>query len=121
MTNADAGMICADCGVDTSFATGCGHFYTLDSGLWRRAATDGARCLCLDCVEVRLGRPVVEADFIATPPEILARLAGQPERVASKLPDERQRELDAWRAWRRRPRTYRTSGGTTAFSRKASD
>jgi hypothetical protein len=89
---------CHDCGVDTSFSAGIGHFYTLHNAVWRQASGDDAavRFLCLDCLEARLGHPLSEADFIATPPEILARFAGK---AGEPLPPaERQNELENWRA-----------------------
>ena len=90
---------CADCRIDTSFATGIGHFYTVHEELWQRATPDKAHFLCLDCLETRLGRPLVEADFLATPPEILARFAGQSEEVLPSA--ERQRALQDWRDFSR--------------------
>jgi hypothetical protein len=94
---------CSDCWRDTSFATGCGHYYTAQQAVWRQATqSKGARFLCLDCLEQRLDRPLTEADFIATPPEILARFGGQ---AAEPLPaTERARELAAWRTFTARRR-----------------
>lgn len=73
-------MRCPDCRVDTSFGTGIGHYYTVHATVWRQAWQGSTRAgahLCLDCLEKRLRRPVSEADFMATPPEILARFAGR--------------------------------------------
>ena len=64
---------CTDCGVDCSFATGIGHFYTVHRHVWLSAAPDSDRRLCLDCLQARLGRPLTVADFVATPFEILSR------------------------------------------------
>lgn len=93
------GNPCHDCGVDTSFATGIGHYYTLRNDVWQQATHGDARVcfLCLDCLQRRLGRPLIEADFLATPPEILARFAGEAGKPLP--PAERQRELDSWRAY----------------------
>jgi hypothetical protein len=65
-----------DCGVDTSFATGIGHYYTVHEEVWRSVVPDGGGRLCLDCLQARLGRPLVRADFVATPYEIQSRFAG---------------------------------------------
>jgi hypothetical protein len=69
---------CMDCGVDTSFTTGIGHFYTVHTEVWR-AAVPERECgeLCLDCLEKRLGRKLTAADFISTPFEVMARFAGK--------------------------------------------
>jgi hypothetical protein len=93
---------CNDCRVDTSLATGNGHYYAVREDVWRRAVPKSGgrrppRYLCLDCLEARLGAPLTQADFLATPPEILARFAG--EAREPKPPSERQRELDEWRAF----------------------
>jgi len=91
---------CYDCRVDTSNATGIGHYYMLDDEVWQRATRDTARIrwLCLDCLEARLGRPLRSTDFMFTPREMYQRL----HRVDGEhtvLPErERQRWLDYWRA-----------------------
>ena len=64
---------CSDCGVDCSFATGIGHFYTVHRHIWLSVAPRSDGRLCLDCLQARLGRLLTEADFIATPFEILSR------------------------------------------------
>ena len=88
---------CADCGVDTDLKNGNGHFYTLADDLWLAATPDGARVLCLDCLEIRLGRPVTAADFVLTPPEIFARLFDNQCYAPLAPPALRQRDLDLWR------------------------
>jgi hypothetical protein len=101
-----AAQLCHDCGVDTSFSTGIGHYYNLRNEVWRQATRNctAAQFLCLNCLETRLDRPLTEADFIATPPEIMARFAGQ---AGEPLPAaERQHQLDEWR-------TYTRCGGTS--------
>jgi hypothetical protein len=68
---------CMDCGVDCSFATGIGHFYTVHRHIWLSVAPSSDGRLCLDCLQARLVRPLMAADFVATPFEILSRfLAG---------------------------------------------
>jgi hypothetical protein len=61
---------CMGCGVDTSFATGNGHYYCVHDELWRQAVPDRRGRLCLDCLEARIRRPLVRADFVRTPVEI---------------------------------------------------
>jgi hypothetical protein len=63
-----------DCGIDTSFATGIGHYYTVRDDVWLRAASEQHGMLCLDCLEKRLGRALTSADFIATPFEIFSAM-----------------------------------------------
>ena len=65
-----------DCGVDCSFATGIGHFYTVHRHIWLSVAPGFDGRLCLDCLQARLRRPLVVADFVATPFEILSRFVG---------------------------------------------
>jgi hypothetical protein len=92
---------CHDCGADTSFSTGIGHYYTLRNEVWRQATrnTTTVQFLCLDCLETRLKRPLIEADFIATPPEIMARFTGE---AGAPLPAaKRQHQLDEWRTYTR--------------------
>jgi hypothetical protein len=90
---------CADCGIDTSFESGVGHYYSARAELWRQATPDGALCLCLDCLERRIGRALTEADILATPLEIMARFAGRA--VEPLPPAERQQELDSYRDFQR--------------------
>jgi hypothetical protein len=106
---------CHDCDIDTSLQTGIGHDYIVHDALWLQA-THGARVrfLCLDCLEKRLDRPVVEADFVATPVECiecslalkqLAEKYPPPAKIPAGLfpplsppSAERQRLLDHFRA-----------------------
>jgi hypothetical protein len=62
--------LCVDCGLDTkpcSHRPGCRHagrweYYMLCGPVWTAAgAPEGD--LCVGCVEARLGRPLVPADF----------------------------------------------------------
>ena len=64
---------CIDCGVDCSFATGIGHFYTAHCDIWLSVAPGFDGRLCLDCLQARRGRPLIVADFVARPFEILSR------------------------------------------------
>jgi hypothetical protein len=92
-----ANMPCADCKVDTSFACGNGHHYVAREHVWRQVIQQKrTRFLCLDCLERRIGRPLVAAtDMLATPPEVLANLAGN--NIEPLPPEQRQEELNAWR------------------------
>lgn len=45
------------------------EFYMLRRDLWLQAVPDGAGYLCLSCLENRLGRPMVAADFVDQPVE----------------------------------------------------
>jgi hypothetical protein len=65
---------CMDCGIDTYFATGNGHFYSVHDTIWLTAVPDGRGQLCLHCLEARLDRQLVRADFVATPFEIARRM-----------------------------------------------
>ena len=87
---------CADCGRSTALRDH-GDFYAAHDSVWQLAASDGARFLCFDCLEARLGRPLVEADFISLPWEIAARFAG--EAGTPLLPEQRQRRLEEWREY----------------------
>jgi hypothetical protein len=68
---------CVDCGVDTSFATGNGHYYMARDDVWLAAVPEGKWVgrLCLDCLERRLGRELRRADFIRTPFEIFTAMS----------------------------------------------
>jgi len=52
---------CLDCGIDT-FAIG-EYPYSLRDELWYAVVPSGRGMLCLDCLEVRLGRPLTPKDF----------------------------------------------------------
>jgi hypothetical protein len=123
-----APMACHDCRVDTSNATGVGHYYMVQDNVWQQATGGVARVrwLCLDCLEARLGRPLRSTDFKLTPSEIAERLAiwweVRPRRTPGEqiphehtvLPErERQRWLDYWRVVPRhiaRPKPASTCG-----------
>jgi hypothetical protein len=52
---------CLDCGINT---TAIGHYpYHLRDDLWFALVPGGRGMLCLDCLEVRLGRPLRRTDF----------------------------------------------------------
>ena len=92
-------MACHDCAVDTSNATGIGHYYMAHDLVWLRAKRgERVRFLCLDYLEARLGRPLQSTDFMFTPSEMDQRMWSA-DREHTVLPErERQRWLDYWRA-----------------------
>jgi hypothetical protein len=67
-----------DCGVDTSFAMGNGHYYRVHNHVWQRAVPEGRGRLCLHCLEKPLGRPLDDADFELTPFDIFQNLFRSP-------------------------------------------
>jgi hypothetical protein len=60
-----------DCGRDTSISTGTVHYDLVHDAVRLAAAPDGEGQLCLDCLERHAGRPLVRADFVRTPFEIV--------------------------------------------------
>jgi hypothetical protein len=100
---------CLGCGVDTSFATGNGHYYLVHDALWLRAVPGGRGMLCLDCLEKRLGRPLTRADFERTPFEIVSAFAPPQgfadyldEMEAARQAGKPEIDFETWTA-RRRP------------------
>ena len=73
------------CGIDRSFQTGCGHYYTVRREVWLAAVPEGRGELCIDCLEARLGRKLVSDDFVRTPFEIMASFAGRDADVEQSL------------------------------------
>jgi hypothetical protein len=96
-----------DCGIDTSLATGNGHYYRVHDAVWAASglAPDG-RMLCMNCLEQRLSRPLTRADFTRTPFEIMDAMAAgytdgvrvSEERFAQWL-DEQEVERLGVRQW----------------------
>jgi hypothetical protein len=64
---------CADCGVELGF-NGNGHYYMVHDHVWLQAGPMYGRELCLDCLQVRLGRSLSPADFLFTPFEMFERM-----------------------------------------------
>ena len=62
----DPHWCCMDCGKDTDASE---EYYMLRNPLWRQAVKRPHRkgMLCLDCVEIRLGRPLNAEDFTEAP------------------------------------------------------
>jgi hypothetical protein len=86
-----------DCGVDTSFVTGIGHYYTVHSHVWLQAVPEGRGHLCLHCLEKRLGRPLADDDFVATPFDILGNFS-RPRRGRGGMSVPRRGEVNADRS-----------------------
>jgi hypothetical protein len=72
---------CADCGADTTPGEG-NEFYMISDELWQAVGV-GEGFLCIGCLENRLGRQLIAADFIDVPgnipepqksPRLIARL-----------------------------------------------
>ena len=73
-------FFCADCDVDTYINQ---QYYVLHDELWEQVAPRVDSMLCLNCVEIRLGRLLNKGDFASVPlnqqqasvcPELFARL-----------------------------------------------
>jgi hypothetical protein len=95
--------LCDDCSVDTSMWKGNGHCYVAHDAVWSQAGAGGNTILCLDCLEGRLGRPIVAEDLFLTPWEMLRRqlLTGpgvSPSDHSTDAPEIRQYNLDRMRA-----------------------
>ena len=60
---------CDDCGNDTSPSTGIAEYYMVADGVWQEGVAKGkpVDTLCIGCLEKRLGRELVAADFSGYP------------------------------------------------------
>lgn len=54
---------CQDCSISTIGD----NYYMIQHKLWKRVHPNYVGMLCLGCLEVRLGRPLIKADFIKAP------------------------------------------------------
>lgn len=70
---------CCDCGVDTLAA---GEFYMVHHAIWKQAEAGQIHFLCIACLERRLGRTLVPADFMDV---LLNKSAGKSDRLNSRL------------------------------------
>lgn len=71
MYNQQDAFLCVDCKKDTS-----DEYYRIHDELWAKAGMlPHGGMLCILCLEKRLGRKVVEADFIITIEEMNRRFA----------------------------------------------
>jgi hypothetical protein len=64
---------CLDCGIDT---LAIGHYYTVHDDLWLAVVPEGPHggMLCLACLQLRLGRPLIDDDFAITPDPMHERI-----------------------------------------------
>ena len=84
-------FICLDCGVNTDEI---GEYYMLTSEVWKEAVPDLTWMLCINCVELRLGRQLWPEDFMDAPlnvmfsimsARLLARFCGIQDAEAEEL------------------------------------
>ena len=84
-------FICLDCDVNTALNN---EYYMLESEVWKEAIPDLWGMLCLNCVELRLGRQLWPEDFTEAPLNyiharfsafILSRFCGIPDDEADEL------------------------------------
>ncbi len=84
-------FICLDCGVNTALNN---EYYMLESEVWQEAVPDLWGMLCLNCVELRLGRQLWPEDFMEAPLNyiharlsalVLSRFCGIPDDEADEL------------------------------------
>ena len=84
-------FICLDCGVNTALNN---EYYMLENEVWQEAVPDQWGMLCLNCVELRLGRQLWPEDFMEAPLNyiharlsalVLSRFCGIPDDEADEL------------------------------------
>ena len=84
-------FICLDCGVNTDEI---GEYYMLTNEVWKEAVPDLVGMLCINCVELRLGRQLWPEDFMDSPinyfhsrlsARVLSRFCGIPDEEAEEL------------------------------------
>lgn len=84
-------FICRDCGVNTSHVE---EYYMLTPEVWKEAVPDLIGMLCINCVELRLGRQLWPEDFMDSPinnfhsrlsSRVLSRFCGIPDEEAEEL------------------------------------
>ncbi len=86
---------CDDCGTDVMphdedgrLMEGGSEYYMVTEDVWKAASGESARYLCIGCLEGRLGRTLLPADFMdlemnepswIDTPRLVARVTGEPE------------------------------------------
>ena len=84
-------FICLDCGVNTDEI---GEYYMLTNEVWKEVVPDLTGMLCINCVELRLGRQLWPEDFMDAPLNVmfsimsvrlLARFYGIPDEETDEL------------------------------------
>jgi hypothetical protein len=73
------GCCCCDCCVDT---IAMGEFYAVSDAVWQQANPGFVRFLCIGCLERRLGRKLVPADFLGVP---INKSPGNSDRMNNRL------------------------------------
>lgn len=58
--SSDDSWLCLDCGIHTGLID---EYYMVNDDVWEEAEMDEDGMLCVGCLEVRLGRQLVPADF----------------------------------------------------------
>jgi Protein of unknown function len=93
----DSNWLCLDCRKDTF-----DEYYFVHNHLWRRAVDKSQRhgMLCLSCLQLRLGRPLMRDDFKLGQPdtrisELLARLPAIANIVAESLSQLKEEKDDS--------------------------
>jgi hypothetical protein len=71
---------CCDCNIDTIESR---EFYMVQHEVWKQAEAGQINFLCVGCLEHRLGRSLVPADFMLDVP--LNKSAGKSDRLKSRL------------------------------------
>lgn len=55
---------CDDCGLSTAPVTGVDEWYTVTDDVWAEAGASEDGILCIGCLEQRLGRQLLQQDFL---------------------------------------------------------
>jgi hypothetical protein len=85
---------CMDCGTELGFRGGNGHFYMVRDHVWLQAVPNVRGELCLDCLQVRLGRSLSAADFLYTPLQMFKRLYFPSGPSAEEVDEAYRQQLD---------------------------
>lgn len=63
----EGGTLCFDCRIDTAPDRGFWEWYMVHDHVWEEAQALPIACLCIGCLERRLGRPLTPLDFTDAP------------------------------------------------------
>ena len=84
-------FVCLDCGVNTALND---EYYMLTGEVWKEAVPDLVGMLCINCVELRLGRQLWPEDFMESPINYLhSRLSARILAHFCGIPDDEAEEL----------------------------
>lgn len=84
-------FVCRDCGVNTALNE---EYYMLTTEVWRETVPDLVGMLCINCIELRLGRQLWPEDFMDSPinymhsvlsARVLSRFCGIPDDEADEI------------------------------------